>query len=81
VPGTRWLTLVAVGPSGSDYSTDGGRNWVALGWEGFHAVSVAPRGDAAWAVGEGGRVARLDLPSGLGRPRDPRPKSGLRATR
>jgi photosystem II stability/assembly factor-like uncharacterized protein len=81
VPGTRWLTLVAVGPSGSDYSLDGGRNWRSLGWEGFHAVSVTPQGDAAWAVGEGGRVARLDSPSGLGQPRDPRPKSGLRATR
>ncbi|MDT5295755.1 MAG: hypothetical protein QOJ76_2635 [Acidobacteriota bacterium] len=67
VPGTRGPTLVAVGPSGSDYSTDGGRTWTALGTEGFHSVSVAPRGDAAWAVGEGGRVARLDLPSRLGR--------------
>ncbi|HEX6185802.1 MAG TPA: hypothetical protein VFZ44_18070 [Pyrinomonadaceae bacterium] len=67
VPGTRWLTLVAVGPSGSDYSTDGGRNWRTLGAEGFHAVSVTPRGDAAWAVGENGRVARLGLPSRLGR--------------
>jgi photosystem II stability/assembly factor-like uncharacterized protein len=66
VPGTRGRTLVAVGPAGSDYSTDGGRTWTTIGTEGFHAVSVAPRGDAAWAVGEGGRVARLDLPSRLG---------------
>jgi photosystem II stability/assembly factor-like uncharacterized protein len=27
VPGTRGRKLVAVGPSGSDYSTDGGRTW------------------------------------------------------
>ncbi|MET0624771.1 MAG: YCF48-related protein [Pyrinomonadaceae bacterium] len=81
VPGTRWLTLVAVGPSGSDFSTDGGRNWRALGGEGFHAVSVAPKGDAAWAVGENGRVARLDAPSGLGQPRDPRPRSRRRTNR
>ena len=67
VPGTRGLTLVAVGPSGSDYSTDGGVVWRPLGAEGFHALSVAPSGDAAWAVGEGGRVARLDAPSRLGR--------------
>src|SRR5215207_4982278 len=70
VPGTRGRTLVAVGPSGSDYSTDGGRTWVTLGAEGFHSLSVAPRGDAAWAVGENGRVARLDSPSRLSaRPR------------
>ena len=65
VPGTRGRVLVAVGPSGSDYSTDGGRTWNPLGAEGFHALSVAPRGDAAWAVGENGRVARLDAPSKL----------------
>ena len=67
VAGTRGPTLVAVGPTGSDFSADGGRTWRPLGAEGFHAVSVAPRGDAAWAVGEGGRVARLDSPSRLGR--------------
>jgi len=63
VPGTRGPALIAVGPSGSDFSADGGRSWRALGVEGFHAVSVAPRGDVAWAVGEGGRIARLDSPS------------------
>ena len=67
VPGTDGMKLIAVGPSGSDYSTDGGRTWQRLGAEGFHALSVAPRGDAAWAVGENGRVARLDSPSKLGR--------------
>jgi photosystem II stability/assembly factor-like uncharacterized protein len=65
VPGTRGQKLVAVGPSGSDYSTDGGRSWKPLGAEGFHALSVTPKGDAAWAVGENGRVARLDAPSKL----------------
>ena len=67
VPGTRGRTLVAVGPSGSDFSTDGGRTWSPLGAEGFHAVGVAPRGEAAWAVGEDGRVARIERPSRLGR--------------
>jgi photosystem II stability/assembly factor-like uncharacterized protein len=66
---TRGPVLVAVGPSGSVFSADGGRTWKTLGPEGFHAVSVAPRGEAAWAVGEGGRVARLDSPSRLGRGR------------
>ncbi|HEX8500312.1 MAG TPA: hypothetical protein VF659_06950 [Pyrinomonadaceae bacterium] len=66
VPGTQGRKLVAVGPSGSDYSTNGGRTWEPLGAEGFHALSVSPQGDAAWAVGENGRVARLDSPSKLG---------------
>ncbi|HEX8336458.1 MAG TPA: hypothetical protein VF621_06990 [Pyrinomonadaceae bacterium] len=65
VPGTRGRKLIAVGPSGSDYSTNGGRTWKPLGAEGFHALSVTPAGDAAWAVGENGRVARLDAPSKL----------------
>ena len=67
MPGTRGRKLVAVGPSGSDYSLDGGRTWASLGPGGFHAFSVAPQGDAAWAVGENGRVARLQRPQRLGR--------------
>lgn len=69
VAGTRGPTLVAVGPSGSDYSIDGGRTWIQLGSEGFHALSVARGGEAAWAVGENGRIARLDSPAKLGRSR------------
>ncbi|HEV7891542.1 MAG TPA: hypothetical protein VGP08_12935 [Pyrinomonadaceae bacterium] len=69
VQGTRGPTLVAVGPSGSDYSTDGGRTWTQLGSEGFHALSVARGGEVAWAVGDNGRVARLDNPARLGRTR------------
>jgi hypothetical protein len=66
VQGTRGPTLIAVGPSGSDYSTDGGRTWTQLGSEGFHALSVARGGEVAWAVGENGRIARLDSPAKLG---------------
>lgn len=69
VHGTRGPTLVAVGPSGSDYSVDGGRTWTLLGSEGFHALSVARGGEVAWAVGEQGRIARLDNPARLGRTR------------
>lgn len=69
VAGTRGPLLIAVGPSGSDYSTDGGRTWTPLGTEGFHALSVARGGEAAWAVGEQGRIARLDSPATLLRKR------------
>jgi photosystem II stability/assembly factor-like uncharacterized protein len=61
--GRRTETLVAVGPNGADVTTDGGRSWARLGTEGFHAASFAA--GTGWAVGEGGRIARLrrlDLP-------------------
>ena len=61
VPGTRGPIVVAVGPSGSDYSVDNGANWVSLGSMGFHAVSFASD-DSGWAVGEGGRIAKFALP-------------------
>ena len=51
--------LLAVGPGGADWSADQGRTWRAAGGEGYDAVSVAPRGDAGWATGAGGRIARL----------------------
>ena len=64
VPGLA-NTLVAAGRTGTDYSTDGGRTWRALGDEGFYALSFAPTGEG-WAAGADGRVARLVLPMGEG---------------
>jgi len=53
--------LVAVGPSGSDYSTDEGMTWRSFGAEGFHTASFTRAGDggAGWAAGEQGRVAKF----------------------
>jgi photosystem II stability/assembly factor-like uncharacterized protein len=51
-------TLVAVGPSGTDLSTDGGRTWNSIPGPGFHAVSFAPKSRVGWAVGEKGSIAR-----------------------
>ena len=62
VAGTRGPMIVAVGPSGSDYSVDSGVSWVSLGSIGFHAASFAGA-DAGWAVGEGGRIASFSLQS------------------
>jgi photosystem II stability/assembly factor-like uncharacterized protein len=57
------LTIIAVGTSGSDYSTDGGANWTKLDGENYN--SVAARMGVVWAVGPQGRIAKLDsLPGG-----------------
>lgn len=59
VPGGRRAhALVAVGPSGTDYSVDGGKSWRGLGVEGFHSASF--KGTSGWAVGEQGRVAKFE---------------------
>jgi len=58
VPGRKG-SLVVVGPSGSDYSTDGGESWISLGSPGFHAMSFSSRGADAWGAGENGRLGRL----------------------
>jgi photosystem II stability/assembly factor-like uncharacterized protein len=43
---------VAVGTSGSDYSSDSGKSWKPFGMEGYNAIS-------AFAVGTKGRIATL----------------------
>jgi photosystem II stability/assembly factor-like uncharacterized protein len=57
VPGTR--AMIAVGPSGAEYSLNSGRSWIADGTDGFHSVSFAGPMDG-WAVGENGRIAKYD---------------------
>ena len=64
VPGSGGKAVVAVGPSGSDRSEDGGKTWSKLEGPGFHALSFGKNEPNGWAVGEGGRIARLDLRSG-----------------
>ena len=61
IPGTNGRSLLAAGPGGTDRSDDGGATWRAIGDEGFHALSIERGGRAAWAVGEKGRVARIEL--------------------
>lgn len=63
VPRTSPPALIAVGPSGVDYSADEGQTWIALKSEGYHAVSFGRRDAVGWAAGEKGRIARVD---GLG---------------
>lgn len=61
VPGTEGPTLVAVGPTGTDISFDGGRTWSARSDEGFNAVAFAGP-ELGWAVGADGRAAIFEGP-------------------
>ncbi len=60
VPGAPTPTALAVAPTGSSWTTDGGRTWSMLDAENYWAVGASPDG-AAWAVGPGGRVAMLQV--------------------
>jgi photosystem II stability/assembly factor-like uncharacterized protein len=66
VPGAKPAMLVAVGPSGSDYSTDDARTWTALQSPGFDTLSFARHGRVraqpiAFAAGARGVVGKLML--------------------
>ncbi|RZQ63668.1 WD40/YVTN/BNR-like repeat-containing protein [Amycolatopsis suaedae] len=58
--GLSWLggTAIAVGPTGSDLSRDGGRTWRSFDTGSFDTVDCTARG-ACWASGAGGRAATL----------------------
>lgn len=76
--GVRRGLLIAVGPSGSDYSIDDGSSWSSLGTTGFHALSLAREGLAGYAVGEEGRLGKLvALPPIIDRLSPTRPRSHL----
>jgi photosystem II stability/assembly factor-like uncharacterized protein len=59
MPGSKqsWL---AVGPLGSDISTDDGKSWTQVPGPGFHAFSFSRSGRVGWGVGERGAIGRLD---------------------
>ena len=59
VPGTSML--VALGPSGGDYSRDDGHNWTAITGPGFDTFSFAPHQKFGWASGARGAIARLTI--------------------
>jgi photosystem II stability/assembly factor-like uncharacterized protein len=61
--GSSWLpherdVAVAVGPTGSDVTTDAGRTWSTFDSGSFDSVECSSDG-ACWASGEQGRVAKL----------------------
>jgi hypothetical protein len=75
VPQAKTPTLVAIGPSGADYSIDDGRTWMVLDGPGFDTLSFARDqgrlGTAGWAAGTRGSIGRLvidtasTLPAGM----------------
>ena len=61
--GSAWVprlpkTAVAVGPTGSDVTRDGGRSWTRFDTRSFDSVECVQTG-ACWASGAGGAAARL----------------------
>jgi len=68
--GVSWVpnskTAIAVGPNGTDVSTDGGRTWTPIGRTGFHSVQcVGDLSTMCWASGPDGMIGKLvGLPKG-----------------
>lgn len=61
VPGSSPPMLIAVGPSGSDYSTDDGRTWTKLEGPGFDTLSFANGQKVGWASGAKGIIGKLSF--------------------
>lgn len=59
VPGER-QSLLAVGPQGSDVSTDGGHSWTPVSGPGYHTLSFSPSGRVAFGAGGRGTIGRFD---------------------
>jgi TonB family protein len=54
-------SVLAVGPQGSDFSTDDGRTWTAVPGPGFHTFSSSPSGNVDWGAGNRGAIGRLAM--------------------
>ena len=55
-------SLISVGRGGvSAFSNDDGKHWTNFGALGLYTLSVAKSGEAVWAAGPDGAVARLVL--------------------
>ena len=54
----REINMIAVGPNGTDRSTDLGQKWHRISNEGFHSVDFSPDGSSGWAVGADGRIGK-----------------------
>jgi photosystem II stability/assembly factor-like uncharacterized protein len=58
VPGMA-RSLVAVGPSGVDWSSDEGRSWAPIAGDGFDTLGFAGPSRTGWAAGERGHISKV----------------------
>lgn len=59
VPGMKTPALVALGPSGGDYSLDDGQTWKPIEGRGFDTFSFIPRKATGWGAGAEGALGKL----------------------
>jgi photosystem II stability/assembly factor-like uncharacterized protein len=59
VPGVKTPALIAIGPSGADYSLDDGQTWSPIEGRGFDTFSFVPHKQLGWAAGANGGLAKL----------------------
>ena len=59
VPGAKTPALVAIGPSGADYSLDDGQTWSPIEGRGFDTFSFVPQKQIGWAAGANGGLAKV----------------------
>ena len=59
VPGMKTPALIALGPSGGDYSLDDGRTWQPIDGPGFDTFSFARGKQLGWGAGAGGKLGKL----------------------
>lgn len=59
VPGMKTPALIALGPSGGDYSLDDGRTWKPIDGPGFDTFSFARDKQLGWGAGAGGKLGKL----------------------
>jgi len=66
VPGTPGPTVFAVGPTGTDYSVDCGKNWEQINRENTNTIGFADA-HRGWAVGNKGLIVRFEgtIPGGV----------------
>jgi photosystem II stability/assembly factor-like uncharacterized protein len=68
VPDTPGPTVFAVGPTGTDYSIDRGKNWQQMNEENTNTIGFADA-HRGWAVGKKGLILKFEgtVPGGAGR--------------
>ena len=61
VPGMKTPALIALGPSGGDYSLDDGRTWKPIDGPGFDTFSFARGKQLGWGAGAEGKIGKLSF--------------------